>query len=44
MKTPCSANIVGEKSIKFFLDKKLIDRGSIIKVRNVPHAQCVIIE
>lgn len=44
LKQPCSVNIVGEKSIKFFVDKGLIDEESIIKIKKIPHAQCVLAE
>ena len=40
---PCSVNIVGEKSVKFFVDRKLIDKRNIIRIKNVPHAQCVLV-
>lgn len=44
LKMPCSVNIIGEKSVKFFIDKKLIDKSHVIRIKNVPHAQCVIVE
>jgi len=36
-------NIVGESSIKFALEHKLIDKERIIFVSGVPHAQLVIV-
>ena len=36
-------NLVGEKSIKFALENKLIEKEHIIKVKGVPHAQAVIV-
>lgn len=44
LRQPCNVNIVGEKSIKFFVGKKLIDKKSIIKINRIPHAQCVLID
>ncbi|PIN87263.1 hypothetical protein COV19_00655 [Candidatus Woesearchaeota archaeon CG10_big_fil_rev_8_21_14_0_10_44_13] len=42
LKRPGSVNIVGEKSIKFFVERGLIDKNSVIRIKNVPHAQCVL--
>lgn len=44
LRQPCSVNVVGEKSVKFFVDKKLIDGKSIIKIKGIPLAQCVLVE
>lgn len=35
-------NIVGKKSVDFFLDKKLISKESIIYIKKIPYAQCMI--
>jgi len=34
-------NIVGEESIRFALDNNLINKDSIIRIANIPHAQVV---
>ncbi len=44
MKKPCSVNVVGEKSVKFFVDRGLVDKKNIIKIKNIPHARCVIMD
>ena len=31
-------NIVGEESVNFALENKLIDKKGIIKIKNIPHA------
>lgn len=43
LRRPCSVNIVGEKSIKFFVDRKLIDEKNVIRIKNIPHAQLVMV-
>ncbi len=35
-------NLVGEKSIKLGIEEGLIDQESIIKIKNIPHAQATI--
>lgn len=44
LKMPCSVNIVGKKSMKFFVDRGLIDKKNAVRIKNVPHAQCVMVE
>ncbi|MBW3014901.1 DUF424 family protein [Candidatus Woesearchaeota archaeon] len=36
-------NIIGKKSIQFFLNLGIIDKDHIIKISGVPHAQAMII-
>lgn len=36
LKNCSNANIVGEESIKLALDNKLIEKGSIIKIKKIP--------
>ncbi len=35
------ANIVGEKSIAFALKLGIIEKNSIIRIKNIPHAQAI---
>lgn len=35
-------NLVGERSIKIGLDEGLIDKKSIIRIKNIPHAQAIV--
>ena len=34
-------NIAGEKSIKFCLKEEWISKGNIIRIKKIPHAQCL---
>lgn len=36
------ANIVGEKSIGFFVKEGLLDKDKIVRVANIPHSQLFI--
>lgn len=38
-KNATNLNIVGEKSVKLALKEKLIDKSSVIRIKEVPHAQ-----
>ena len=42
-KGSCVLNMVGKKSIEFCKKKGFIEKGHIIKVKGVPHAQAVIV-
>ncbi len=35
------ANMVGERTVELAISKGLIDKGNILRVRGVPHAQMV---
>lgn len=37
-------NLLGEKSVKLFIKEGIIDKKNIIRIKGVPHAQCVIVE
>ena len=39
LKEAYSFNIVGEKVIKIALKEGMISKGNIIKIKNIPHAQ-----
>jgi len=41
LKSESNVNIVGENSIKLALKAGIISEESIIKIKGVPHAQCV---
>lgn len=42
LRQPCDLNVVGEESVRFFVDKKIINPEKIIRIKGVPHAQCVL--
>ncbi|MFO8016644.1 MAG: DUF424 family protein [Candidatus Woesearchaeota archaeon] len=44
LKGPCSVNITGEESVKFFTDRKLVDEKNIIRIKGIPHAQCMLMK
>lgn len=35
-------NVVGEESVRFFVDKKMVDPDKIIRIKGIPHAQCML--
>lgn len=35
-------NLAGEKSIKFGIDMKVVDKKNIIRIKNIPHVQAII--
>jgi len=37
------SNAVGEKSVKFFVDRKLVEKDSAMRVQDVPNIQLVIV-
>ena len=39
---PCVLNIVGERSINFFLKLGKIDKNKILRIKDVPHAQAIV--
>lgn len=39
LKNAINLNIVGKESIEFALKEKVIDKNSIMKIKEVPHAQ-----
>ena len=39
LKSASNLNIVGKEAIDFSLKEKIIDKNSIVKIKEVPHAQ-----
>lgn len=39
---PCSVNIVGKDSIKFFCNMKMLDKDRVMEIKKIPYAQVII--
>ncbi len=44
MKDAYILNIVGEKSVGFCLKQGWISKNKIVKIKNMPHAQCLFVD
>lgn len=42
LRQPCCLNVVGKDSVRFFVDKQIIDSNRIIRIKGIPHAQCML--
>ena len=44
LKTAYIINAVGNESVELILKNNYVEKGSIIKIKGIPHAQCLVIK